>query len=95
MQSSGYVLKLLKTKKSDIVHEINVTEKETIVVNDDQMVAACKIIFERLKSVVELPGGASLAAATAPKFKEKYPEVKRAGVIFCGGNVSSEILKFK
>lgn len=66
-------------------------------ISDDQMVTGAKLAFERLKTVVELSGGSAVAAALSPKFKEKYPNVKRVGIILCGGNVSPDTLasKFK
>ena len=73
----------------------NHLEKETIEVTDEQMAQGCKTIFERMKSVVELSGGASLAASMVPKFKEKYPEFKKVGMILCGGNITPETFSSK
>ena len=67
-------------------------DKETMVVNDDQMLEGVKLAFERLKTVTELSAGAAIIAATSKKFKDKFPDVKRVGVILCGGNVSSDCL---
>lgn len=66
-----------------------------MVVSDDQMTMGAKLAFERLKAAVELSGGAAIAAAMSPKFREKFPGVKRVGVILCGGNVSLDTLASK
>jgi threonine dehydratase len=59
-----------------------------MTMTDAQMIQGSCLAFERLKTVVELSAGAAVGAAICPNFKEKYPNVKRVGVILCGGNVS-------
>jgi serine racemase len=60
-----------------------------VIVTEEQVVEAMQLCFERLKVVVEPSGAAGLAAAL--QFKQQNPklaaEVKKVGVILCGGNI--------
>lgn len=58
--------------------------KEVITVTDEEIIEAMRIIWERLKMVVEPSGAVPLAAVL--KAKEKF-EGKNVGIIFSGGNV--------
>jgi threonine dehydratase len=61
--------------------------KEVITVSDAEIAAAMRLIWERLKIIVEPSGAVPLAAAL--KAKEKF-KGKRIGIIFSGGNVDLE-----
>jgi threonine dehydratase len=61
--------------------------KEIITVNDQEIVAAMRLIWERLKIIVETSGTVPFAAVL--KDKEKFKD-KRVGIIFSGGNVDLE-----
>ena len=72
-----------------------------ITVTEDEIVAAMKIIYERLKLVVEPSGAVGLAAAMSTQFKEfnrknppwgKISKHKKVGVVLCGGNVDLALL---
>lgn len=58
--------------------------KEVLTVSDEEIVAAMRLIWERMKLIVEPSGAVPLAAIL--KYKEKFAG-KRIGVIFSGGNV--------
>lgn len=58
--------------------------QEVITVSDQEIIAAMRLIWERLKLVVEPSGAVSLAAVLKAKVKFNG---KRVGVIFSGGNV--------
>jgi serine racemase len=62
---------------------------EVVVVTEEEVVEAMKLCYERMKVVVEPSGAAGLAAAL--QLKQQKPEfsvnVKKVGVILCGGNV--------
>ena len=46
-----------------------------------------------MKLVIETGAACAVAAALSPKFKQMAgPEVKKVGVILCGGNVDLEQL---
>jgi threonine dehydratase len=61
--------------------------KEVITVTDEEIVAAMRLVWERMKLIVEPSGVVPLAAAL--KAKDKFAG-KRVGVIFSGGNVDLE-----
>lgn len=66
--------------------------KEVITVSDDEIIAAMRFIWERMKIVVETSCAVPLAAVL--KQKEKFAG-KRVGVILTGGNVDLEkVAKF-
>ena len=61
--------------------------KEVITVSDDEIVAAMRLVWERMKLIVEPSGAVPLAAVLKAKDKLKG---KRVGVILSGGNVDLE-----
>jgi threonine dehydratase len=61
--------------------------KEIITVTDDEIIAAMKLVWERLKVIVEPSGAVPFAAVL--KEKKKFSG-KRVGIIFSGGNVDLE-----
>ena len=53
-------------------------------------------VWEEMKITVEPSAACTVAAVLSPKFKEMAgPEVKRVGVILCGGNVDVNNLPWK
>ncbi|MDW7690794.1 pyridoxal-phosphate dependent enzyme [Flammeovirgaceae bacterium SG7u.111] len=64
---------------------------EIITVTDEEIIAAMKLIWERMKQVVEPSGAVPFAAML--KEKEKW-QGKKVGVIFTGGNVDLGKLPF-
>lgn len=70
-------------------------EPQVITVTNQEMVEAMKATAERMKVVLEASAGAAVAAAGIGHNKQlldKYPDVKRVGVILCGGNVDIDCL---
>lgn len=61
--------------------------KEIITVTDQEIIDAMRIVWERLKLIVETSGTVPFAALLKAKEKLKG---KRVGVIFSGGNVDLE-----
>ncbi len=57
-----------------------------ITVTDDEMIAAAKLLAERMKLVIELSAGSSTYAALY-KIGKKWPDLEKVGVILCGGNM--------
>ena len=50
-------------------------------------------VWERMKIIVEPGAACTVAAVLSPKFKELAgPEVKRVGVVLCGGNMDLDNL---
>lgn len=58
-----------------------------VTVSDDELGAATRFVFERLKLVIEPSGGAGVAALLAGRLDLSG---KRVGVILSGGNVDAE-----
>ena len=65
--------------------------RQIITVKEDEIIDAMKLIWERLKVVIEPSAGVGVAAAL--KSKEIIQEGK-TGVILCGGNVDLNNLPF-
>jgi threonine dehydratase len=61
---------------------------EVVLVSDDQIRAAMRLLFRAAKLVVEPAGAASLAAVMGPM--RASLEGRAVGVILCGANVSAE-----
>ena len=64
-----------------------------VTVSEDEIVSAMKLVFERMKLVVEPSGAVGVAALFSKDFKENHLQnLKKVGVILCGGNVDVENL---
>lgn len=61
---------------------------EVVLVSDDQIRAAMRLLFRSAKLVVEPAGAAALAALMFP-LRERL-DGKRVGVVVCGGNIDAE-----
>lgn len=75
------LLTKLGTKTFPIIRE---HVKEIVTVSDKQIIEAMKLIWERMKIIVEPSGAVPLASIL--KSKEKF-EGKKVGVILTGGNI--------
>ena len=64
-----------------IIHEL---VSEVITVSDEQIINAMRMVWERMKIIIETSSAVPLAALL--KDKEKF-KGKRVGIIFSGGNV--------
>jgi threonine dehydratase len=51
-----------------------------------------RLVFERMKLVIEPSAGVSVAVATGRGQTQLAPSLKRIGVILCGGNVDLDAL---
>jgi threo-3-hydroxy-L-aspartate ammonia-lyase len=63
--------------------------RDVLVVSDDEIVAALRLILLRMKLLVEPSGAAAAAAVLAGKIRD---QVKRVGVVLSGGNLDAELL---
>lgn len=61
------------------------------LVNEEQIVAAMRLLWERMKIVVE-PSGAVAAAVALSEAVKSRPKLRRVGVILSGGNVDLDRL---
>ena len=66
----------------------DLAEHDVITVTDDEMVEGMKIVAERMKLVIEASAGAVVAAVLfkLSQVLQKWPHIKKIGVILCGGN---------
>ncbi|KAF4322674.1 hypothetical protein BBO99_00002740 [Phytophthora kernoviae] len=64
---------------------------DILLVSDDEIVAAMKLIWERMKLVVEPSGAVATAALLANKLPASTG-IKNVGIVFSGGNVDLEKL---
>jgi len=69
-------------------------EESVLTISDEEMERGMKIVAERMKLVIEASAGASVAAALfkTEEIIKIWPEVRRIGVILCGGN--TELVNF-
>ena len=82
----------LRTNLGDINFPIILDYIESIIcVNEDEIISAMKLIYDKLNILIE-PSSA-VAFAGLLKEKEKFKE-KKVGVILSGGNVDSKKLPF-
>jgi threonine dehydratase/serine racemase len=65
--------------------------ERVIVVADEEIVTAMRLVFERAKLVVEPSGAVSLAAVLSSAFRS-LEGIERVGVILSGGNVDLDHL---
>ena len=78
------LLTSLGDKTFPIIHK---RVKEVITVSDEEIVTAMRLVWERMKIIVEPSGVVPLAAAL--KARNKLAG-KRVGIILSGGNVDLE-----
>jgi threonine dehydratase len=82
----------LLTSLSDITWSIIKDQVEAVVtVTDEQIITAMRLIFERMKVVVEPSGAVALAAVLSDQFNV-MPAMERVGVVLSGGNVDLDRL---
>jgi serine racemase len=63
---------------------------DIITVSEEEILRATKLVWERLKVVIEPSAGVGVAVARSAEFKQKYTKtsgVENVGIILCGGNV--------
>ena len=75
---------LLTTLSNNTFHIIQQFVEEILLVSDEEIKAALRLIYERMKIVVEPSGAVPLAAIL--KNKDKFID-KKVGIILSGGNV--------
>ena len=58
-----------------------------VLVSDAEILAGMGLLWTRLKVAAEPSAGVGVATVLSPDFKARFPQVKRVGVVVCGGNV--------
>ncbi|MCB9760095.1 MAG: pyridoxal-phosphate dependent enzyme [Alphaproteobacteria bacterium] len=65
--------------------------EDVIVVDDDAIRAAMRLVWSRMKLVIEPSSAVGVAAALTEGFRAR-PGMARVGVVLCGGNVDLDAL---
>ena len=64
-----------------------------VTVRDEETVVAMRLVWERMKLVVESSAACTVAAVMKEEFRQLAgPGVERVGIILCGGNVDLDHL---
>ena len=72
----------------------NVTD--VITVTEEEIVSAMRLVWERMKLMIESSAAVGVAAVLSEKFQAlPAQELKNVGVILCGGNVDLDNLPWK
>tara|TARA_B100000959_G_scaffold271074_1_gene318783 strand:+ start:681 stop:1637 length:957 start_codon:yes stop_codon:yes gene_type:complete len=66
---------------------------DIITVSDDEVITAMKLVWERMKIIIEPSCATPLAAILTPEFK-KLQDIESVGIILTGGNVDITKLPF-
>ena len=72
----------------------NVTD--VITVTEDEIISAMRLVWERMKLLIESSAAVGVAAVLSEKFKAlSHQDIKNVGVILCGGNVDLDNLPWR
>ena len=70
--------------------------EDVITVTEEEIISSMRLMWQRMKLVVEPSAAVCLAAVLNNKFQsEKTKGVSRIGIIICGGNVDIDNLPWK
>ena len=67
--------------------------EDIITVSDDEVISAMRLVWERMKIIIEPSCATPLAAVLTPEFK-KLKNIETIGIILTGGNVDLSKLPF-
>ncbi|KAL9980712.1 hypothetical protein ACROYT_G009339 [Oculina patagonica] len=70
----------------------NITD--VITVTEEEIISAMRVVWERMKLLIEPSAAVGVAAVLSERFKA-LPDLKNVGVILCGGNVDLDNLPWK
>lgn len=66
---------------------------DVITVTEDEIISAMRLVWERMKLLIESSAAVGVAAVLSEKFKAlSHQDIKNVGVILCGGNVDLDNL---
>ena len=65
--------------------------ERVVTVTEDQIRAAMRLVWERMKLVIEPSAGVGVAAVLTDEFRG-HADIRKVGVVLCGGNVSLDKL---
>ena len=62
-----------------------------ITVTEEQIIAAMRLVWLRMKLVIEPSAAVGVAVALSDEFKHEH-SIARVGIVLCGGNVDIDAL---
>lgn len=65
---------------------------DVFTATEEEIEEATKFVMERSKQVIEPGCGVAVAVATSKEFHDKYPDLKKIGIVMCGGNLDLDNL---
>lgn len=65
---------------------------DVFTATEDEIRFALRLVWERMKCVIEPSAAVGLAVALNEKFREKYGALDKVGIILCGGNIDMDNL---
>ena len=69
---------------------------DVITVTEEEIISAMRLVWERMKLLIEASAAVGVAAVLSEKFKAlPTQDLKNVGVILCGGNVDLDNLPWK
>ena len=69
---------------------------DVITVTEEEIISAWRLVWERMKLMIESSAAVGVAAVLSEKFQVSVSEdLKNVGIILCGGNVDLENLPWK
>ena len=69
---------------------------DVITVTEEEIISAMRLVWERMKLLIEASAAVGVAAVMSKKFKSlPTQDLNNVGVILCGGNVDLENLPWK
>ena len=67
--------------------------RDRITVDDEEVITSMRLVWERMKIIIEPSCATPLAAVLTPEFK-KLENIETIGIILTGGNVDLSKLPF-
>ena len=69
---------------------------DVITVTEEEIISAMRLVWERMKLLIEPSAAVGVAAVLSEKFKSlPKQDLQNVGVILCGGNVDLDNLPWK
>lgn len=63
-----------------------------VIVTEEEIRSTFRVIYDRLKCVIEPSAAVAASVIFQPSFQEKYSHLRHVGVIICGGNISFDTI---
>uniref|UniRef100_A0A8D0L505 Tryptophan synthase beta chain-like PALP domain-containing protein n=1 Tax=Sphenodon punctatus TaxID=8508 RepID=A0A8D0L505_SPHPU len=67
---------------------------EVLVVTEEEIKAATRLVWERMKLLIEPTAGVGVAAVLSQRFQSVPREVENVCIVLCGGNANLEALEW-